>query len=234
MLSTTHTKGNSLTSNPTELEWEVPHALKLPPDKLKARLDFFNNSIMLYLIESGVITAQHVSPDDVATSLLSVAQLFTGILPPNTLWHIRKELVTETAIYEAPRVRKVALVTKPLEPPERFTIPVPGLIFICRPSFPPRVFAVKSRPRHENWQIYHAPFFNVYYDGRTCAGTNKYPEDVAKIPESFFMSFFSLEVTFQCSKRHPDSTYSLWKELNGKKKYPTDDLIEAGKLKDII
>ncbi len=212
----------------------MPPTLKIPPDQLKARLDFYGNSIMLYLIENGIITAQHVSADDVATSLLSVAQLFTGVLPKDTLWYIRKELATETAIYEGPRLRQVAIVTKPLEPPERFTIPTPGLIFICTPGQPPRVFAVKSRPEHMEWPVYRAPFYNIYHDGRSCAGTNQYPENIAEIPNNFFMSFFSLGLFTKSSQSHPDSLYALYQELDGKKEYPMGDLVAAGTIKEII
>ncbi|MDD5060744.1 MAG: hypothetical protein PHN44_00490 [Candidatus Marinimicrobia bacterium] len=197
-------------------------------------MDFYNNSIMLYILEKNLITAQHVSPEDVAASLLSVAQLFTGMLPPNTLWYTRKELHAETAIYVSPGKHRVAVVTKPLEPPERFMIPMPGLVFICSSGQPPKVFAVKERPETMECPVYGAPLFNVYSDGRTCNGTHQYNENVSKIPEEFFTCFFSLTTFNKFSKSHPDSLYNLWKELEGKDKYPLDDLVQAGKIKDII
>lgn len=213
----------------------MPPALQIPPDKLRARLDFYNNSIMLYTLDSGTITAQHVSADDVATSLLSVAQLFTGLLPEGCLWYIQKDGKKETAIYQEPRIRQVAIETKPLEPPERFTIPVPGLIFCCTPREPPRVFAVKHRPVSMETDVYSAPFHNTYWDGKTCAGTQQYNEDVWKIPDEFFLSFFSLYLgSGKRSVSHPDSLYALYKELEGKKEYPADDLVKYKTLKEII
>jgi hypothetical protein len=48
------------------------------------------------------------------------------------------------------------------------------------------------------------------------------------------MCFFSLAVFNKPSKSHPDSLYALWKELNGKKEYPLDDLVPMGILKDMV
>ncbi|MFH1031081.1 MAG: hypothetical protein V1767_00720 [Chloroflexota bacterium] len=197
-------------------------------------MDFFNNSIMLYIVENGLITAMHVSPDDVASSLLSVTQLSTGLLPLNTLWYIRKELETEIAIYYPPHIRKLAIVTEALKPPERFTLPLPGLIFLCVSKRAPKVWAVKGRPASMESELFAAPFPNTYQDARTCAGTQAYNEDVSKIPEEFFMSFFSLSVFNKPSKSHPDSLYALWKELNGKKEWPMDDLQHWGQIKEVM
>lgn len=234
VIQETQTRGDSLTPSPTALQWELPPELQIPPDQLRARLDFYDNSIMLFLIEKGIITTRHVSPDDVATSLLSIAHLKTGILPRNTLWYTQKDLGTETAIYEPPQIRRLAVVTKPLEPPIRFKIPLPGLIFICSPRTPPKVWAVKTRPTNPGSQVFNAPFFNLYSDGTSCAGTHSYPEKIAEIPEAFFISYFTLFSGSQRSKRHPDSLFKLWEELDGQKKYPTDDLVHFGMLGDIL
>ncbi len=233
-LNQTLTKGDSLSSKPTRLQWDVPAALKIPPDTLRARLDFFSNSIMLYTLDDGMITAQHVSADDVATSLLSVAQFFTGILPAGVLWYIRKEAKIEVALYEGPRIRQIAVETAPLKPPERFKIPTPGLIFICTPQQAPRIFAAKSRPSSMESDVFNAPYNNIYADARTCAGTQQYNEDISKIPDEFFNSFFSLHLGDKRSKSHPASLFALYKELDGKKDYPMDDLTPYGKIKDII
>ena len=97
------------------------------------------------------------------------------------------------------------------------------------------MFAAKSRPQGPGTIIYHAPLFNIFGDGRSCPGTNKYPDNVAEIPESFFLSFFTIEAQFgNRSKSHPDSLLSLWEELDGKKKYPLTDLVPIGKLEDLM
>lgn len=189
---------------------------------------------MLYVIENGVITAKHVSPDDIATSVLAVSHFYTGILPSYTLWYSRKELYPETALYFPPATRKVAVAVEAFKPPERYTIPTPGLIFICSPGQAPRVFAVKKRPENEDSLLFNAPYFNVYMDGRTCQGTQTYCQDIRQIPEEFFLSFFSLHMLGKRSKSHPDSLIALWRELDGKEEYPMDDLEPYGPVTGVL
>ena len=82
--------------------------------------------------------------------------------------------------------------------------------------------------------VYHAPLFNLFRNGQTCTGTHKFPEDIADIPESFFMSFFTREAESQGrSKKYPHLE-ELWDSLNGKKKYPMGDLVRMGKLKEVL
>ena len=112
---------------------------------------------------------------------------------------------------------------------------MPGLIFLCSPGRPPRIFAAKKRPRDAHQVIYHAPLFNVFGDGRTCAGTHKYPGDAEEIPESFFTSFFTREAIYGGrSKKYPKDLLQLWEELDGQKRYPLGDLVPVGKVEDIL
>lgn len=46
---------------------------------------------------------------------------------------------------------------------------MPPMVFVCTPFCPPRVYAGKERPMAEADELYHAPTFNVYGDGRVCA-----------------------------------------------------------------
>ena len=56
----------------------------------------------------------------------------------------------------------------------------------------PWVYAALERPTGPEQQLYRTPAFNIFRDGRTCPGSHRFPEEVGKIPESFFQSFFSL------------------------------------------
>ena len=86
--------------------------------------------------------------------------------------------------------------------------------------------AALERPTKPEQQLYRAPAFNVFRDGRVCPGSHRFPEDVGLIPESFFQSFFSLTGdTRERSKRHPDNLQALWEELDGKADYPVEDLV---------
>ena len=216
-------------------QWALPESLEVPPDRLRARLDFYQNATVLHLIEEGVIRTKMVSAREVTLALLSRVPLSSGLLPPDALWWKQGKEGVEVGLWRGPRVWPVALVTKPLEPPRRFRLPMPGLIFVCSPGRPPRVFAAKRRPRSLDETIYYAPLFNLFGDGRTCAGTHQFPENVEEIPESFFRSSFSMEAAFEGrSKKHPDSLLKLWEELDGKKRYPLGDLVPYGKLREIV
>ena len=103
---------------------------------------------------------------------------------------------------------------------------MPGLVFVCSPGRAPWVYAAKSRPTGAEQQLYRAPAFNVFGDGRVCPGSHTFPEEVGLIPESFFESYFSMTAdTRDRSKKHPDNLHALWEELDGKRKYPLKDLV---------
>ena len=83
-----------------------------------------------------------------------------------------------------------------------------------------------SRPTDPEQQLFRAPAFNVFRDGRVCPGSHRFPEEVDLIPEGFFQSFFSLTGdTRDRSKKHPDNLQALWEELDGTTVYPTEDLV---------
>lgn len=216
-------------------QWALPESLDVPPDELQVRLDFYGDSIVLYSLEKGVIKTKMVSARDISMALLSEVPLSSGLLPKDALWWKQGKEGTEVALWRRPKVWSAALQLEPFKPPRRFKLPMPGLIFICSLGRPPSVFAVKKRPRDAHQVIYHAPLFNLFHDGRTCAGTHKFPVDIDEIPESFFASFFTREAMYSGrSKRYPEDLLKLWEELDGKTRYPLDDLIPAGKVEDIL
>lgn len=224
-----------LTQGLHDYQWAMPEKLGVPPDVLTCRLDFYQDAVLLYLLDKGVITTRLVSADDIVMALLNEVDLGTGLLPDNTLWGSQGRKGLQVGLWRPPQVWKVALVLKAFQSPERFKLPMPGLIFVCSPGETPRVFAAKKRPKSPKEHIYHAPLFNLFSDGRACPGTHRYPANVGEIPESFFMSFFSMEAVYGGrSKSHPDSLLSLWKELDGKKRFPLGDLVKAGTLEDIM
>ncbi len=225
----------TLTREPAAYQWALPESLKVPADELEARLDFYHSSIVLYLVEKGIITTRVVSAQDIATAFLRTVPLNTGILPAGALWWQHGRYGEEVALWRGPRIWPVAVQLEAGKPPVRFKVPMPGLIFVCYPGRPPRVYAAKRRPTGPESLLFNAPLFNIYQDGTSCAGTNKYPDKVEEIPESFFLSFFTLHAMFEHrSKKHPDSLFTLWQELNGKKRYPLGDLMPLGKIKDVL
>jgi len=224
-----------MTSEPKAYQWALPAELEVPPDELKCRLDFYRDAIILYLLDGGIITTRMVSARDITMALLREVPLDSGLLPKDTLWWMQGKNGVEVALWRPPKVWPVALVTEPLKPPRRLKLPMPGLIFVCSPGRPPRVYAAKRRPVNLRTAIYHAPLFNIFTNGSTCPGTHKFPEKIGEIPESFFTSFFSPEASSRGrSKKYPDALIKLWDELDGKKRYPTKDLVALGKVEDIM
>lgn len=220
---------------PTPFQWAIPDSLDVPRDDLQVRLDFYRDAIVMYVLENGVIHTRLVSALDVVGALTQDIALVTDLLPAGVLWWASSGSGNRVALWHPPRVWKVALVVEPLKPPLRMALPMPGLIFICVQGQPPWVFAAKKRPQHPQDQVYHAPLFNVFRNGQTCPGTHKFPEDPGQIPESFFMSFFSMEGDHrERSKRYPDNLLKLWQEIDGKKRFPLGDLVPLGKVEDIM
>ncbi len=225
----------TLTKQPGPYQWALPDSLDVPPDELRARLDLYHSSAVLYMVEDGVINTRMVSPREISLALLRNVPLSSGILPEGAVWWGQSKEGVAVALWRPPQVWRAALLVKELEPPRRFNLPMPGLIFICWPGRPPMVFAAMKRPKGPETELFHAPLFNVYGDGRTCPGTHRYPDNVGEIPESFFMAFFSMAAAYEKrSKRHPSSLIKLWEEIDGKKRYPLGDLVRAGKVGDLL
>lgn len=218
----------------TFLQQTLPANLEVQPDTLRARLEVYGESCVLTTFQNALTSTRLVHPLDLAQAMVQQLSLSTGILPPDTLWWASTREGPVTALWRAARVWKVALQLEAMRPAERLAIPMPGLVFVCQPGKAPRVYAAKRRPAHSQDWLYHAPLFNVYTDGRTCPGTHTYPQRVAEAPESFFAAFFSPAGQANGrSKKHPKELAALWRELDGQAKYPTADLVEWGRVKDL-
>ena len=216
-------------------EWVIPSELGVPADPLRCRLDFHNQAVVMTLFEPETAGTRIVSAMDVAHALASELSFGSGLLPPNTLWWQNTKEGPIFALYIEPKVRKVALQESAKDPPRRFTIPLPGLIFLCSPGKPPWVFAVKKRPTKETDIVYRAPLCNIYSNGRSCPGSHKYPTRVADIAESFFISFFSATADLQNrSQTFPRNIILLWEHLDKKKTFPKEDLVKHALVKDLM
>jgi hypothetical protein len=224
-----------LAKEPTAYQWALPDSIDVPPDELKVRLDFYGQSVVMYGIDKGIITAKMVSAQDVALALLRDIPLGSGVLPENALWwYHRQDGAPEVALWRRPQVWPVALQLEPFKPPRRFRLPMPGLIFVCRPGSPPKVVAVKRRPTNPDEPIFRAPLYNVFPDGNTCPGSHGYSDDISKIPEEFFTAFFTQSLGGELSRRYGHDLTRLWESLDGKKQYPLRDLMPCGKVANLL
>jgi len=221
--------------NGKPFSWAVPEELGVPPDPLRLRLDFHHQAVTMTSFDGDVVDTKLVSAMAVAHALASELSFGTGLLPDNTLWWSNAPQGPVVAIYSEPQVWKVALQLSLDEEARRFRIPLPGLVFLCSSGRPPWVYAVKRKPGHGTDQVYKAPLCNVFANGRSCPGSHTYPDDVRETVQSFFLSFFSVAGDLRDrSKRFPGSVVQLWEFLDGKKRFPMDDLMEYCAIGDLM
>ena len=224
-------------NNPTlpAFSWAVPKELGIPPDPIRLRLDFFHQSAVMTSFMGDTVVTTQVDAMDVALALASDLSFGTGLLPQGTLWWRNTKGGPVYAIYVEPKIWKVALQVRVDKPPRRFTLPMPGFIFLCSPGIPPWVYAVKRKPTKDTDAVYNAPLCNIHENGRSCAGTHKYPTRVADIVQSFFTSFFTETAALRNrSTLYPNSVVQLWKFLDKKKKFPITDLVPIATIRDIM
>lgn len=216
-------------------QWAVPEKLAIPPDPLRCRLDFHNQVTVMTLFSGETVQRKIVSMADVVHALAEDLSYGTGLLPQNALWWQNTRGGPVVAIYIEPQIRKLALLVDVTKPPDRYEIPLPGLIFLCSPGMPPWLFAVKKKPTKETDPVFKAPLCNIHDNGMSCGGDHKYPVRVADIPQSFFISFFSPTLASgEKSKKHPRNVTELWKELDKKRRFPLGDMVEHGVIKDLM
>lgn len=217
------------------ITWAVPEELGIPPDTLRLRLDFFHQATTITYFEGGTVITKIVDALDVAHALASDLAFSTGLLPEGVLWWSNTRSGSVYAMYAEPQVWKIALQEEANKAPKRFNMPLPGLVLLCTPSQAPWVYAVKKKPTKETDIVYKAPLANVYDNGKSCPGSHKYPPRVADMVQSFFISFFSREGDLDGrSVKFPNNVLQLWDFLNGKKKYPMEDLMPHGTVKDLM
>ena len=226
---------NELYDSEPNIKWANASISEVPRDQLRMQLEFYQESLILKGFNDGVSWVRSVSPDEIAATLQHHMGSRTGLLPRDTLWWRQSKEGIITAIWKEPQVWATALQVKAFEAPERFQLPMPGLVFICAQGQAPWVFAAQERPLDPEAQLYHAPTFNVFQNGRVCPGNHTFPERPEKIPESFFQSHFSTTGdTHGRSEKHPNQLYDLWKEINGQDEYPLDDLVQISNVAEIM
>ncbi len=215
-----------MTSDTERTEWSLPGPAEAPKDDLKVQLEVYGETILLRGFEGDSNWVKTVSADEIANVFTQHRGFSSGLLPEEALWWSQGETGRTVGLWRPPQVWPVALQREAFRPPARLRLPMPGLVFVCSPGRAPWVYAAQSRPTDPDQQLYRAPAFNVFGDGRACPGSHKFPNEVELIPESFFQSFFSLTgESKNRSKKHPDNLQALWEELDGKTKYPTEDLV---------
>jgi hypothetical protein len=214
---------------------KVLPGLGIKKDRLLSRLDFYEECIVMETFDKNESGFRLVDPGDITRAFEKDYSFSSGFLSANTLWTSFSKKFQTTAIYFEPGRRRLAVRVKENQV-DRYYIPLPNLLFILRPGQPPWVYAVPERPSGPRSRVYSAPFPNVYANGHTCGGNNRYPAEITEIPENFLRSFFTLEGLHGHSKKHEDNILKLWKELDKAKakEYPLYDLSAHGTVNDLM
>ncbi len=209
------------------IKWAEPDRTPTERDRIRMRLDIYEENLVLKCYDQDATWTRPVDADRIAAAFIEDMGARTGLLPPGSLWWKQSQEGVITALWREPRVWNAALQVKAFEAPERFRLPMPGLVFIAAPGRAPWVFAATRRPEEPDETLYRARAFNVFHNGRVCPGNHRFPDRAEEVPESFFQSHFSMPGdTHRRSKKHPNQLYALWKELDGKAEYPVEDLVQ--------
>ena len=152
------------------------------------------------------ISTYPVSASDVA-GVFHGFSADTGLLPADVLFWQTRGTQPRIGIYVPPARRAIRFATGKRE--KSITIPAPGLVFVGS-GHTYSVFATKMRPLTVADQLYHAPFSNVYPDGRICTGNVDVPECTTAGIARFVQSWWESTFTDHISADRVDDPRPLW------------------------
>jgi len=206
--------------------------------KPRVVLTFFDDTIFLTRYDDdGGQQSYPVLLNDVAQALAGVTT-GSGLLPPNTLFWQYRGGDERIGIY-VPARRWAVTVRTSKEAVCRWTVPMPPLVWVGHGKTY-RIWAVKRRLQPGmDCPLYVAPTPNVVGDSAVCAGTVRFPvcsaRAIHRALEMFFASHFNGHAAANKCRSHPGSVLSLWRELDGRQRFPLRELVPAERaLEDII
>jgi PRTRC genetic system protein B len=189
------------------------------PD-VRATLYFLNDQYLLRSKSDQGVTDKLVAGSDLAL-VFNDTPIDSDWFPPNTLRWGLKAGKPWIALY-IPAGKAIVHL------PEPFIVPLPPLVFFGHDRNY-RVRAIRKGYPSPSSPLFHAPFPNVYDDGRICFGSNTVPVCDALTVESvwhlFLESSFIAHLDNRKSVSNPSSIIPVLKGLAGKSKYPLKDLV---------
>ncbi len=162
-----------------------------------------------------------------------------GIMSPNIL-HINSSEIGKVVWFTKAQEKELFFVIN-LNIPNG-TAHIPPLIWSAD-KFGLKIFAFKSNQRpNENTPLFHAPFFNIYEDGKVCMGTVdvkiKHSASLEEFTENWEHYFFNSYFSHLMNDHNPikGNCVNLWKELMVTKElFPKNLLIANNKtLKNLL
>ena len=196
-----------------------------PPHYPLVRLDFHTTGIIMsqYDTESGGLVTYPVSTSDVAAACGGFPTA-SDLLPRDTLFWGRQGPQTKLGIY-IPARRWPVLLTHG----QSYHIPLPPFVFVGLGNVY-YVYAVKQRPQSNRTHLYHFPSPNIYSNGRICPGNTPFPDCATTTIQTALALFltdsrFSSHLASGRCHGHPQDVRELWQALDGKRRFPKDQLI---------
>ena len=175
--------------------------------------------------ESGFRVLEYaVEPAEFARVLSANVEISTGLLPPDVLWVNVNGATRIIASYRPPQITGIWLEGS--DTPLR--IPLPGLVLIHgNEKGRSELYAIKDDPRNPATVLYVTPLPNVY--GSVCWGSVPIPavkeNDLTPVWTNLLGSRFANHAAGQKSKKYPADIRKLLLSIEGKKRYPLDDLV---------
>ena len=207
--------------------WSPPGPADLPKDELQAQLEVYSETILLRGFEGDRTWVRTVSADEIANVFTRHLGFASGLLPENALWWSQGRdradggpVAPPTGLAGGPATGGVP-ASRPAPAAHAgaglHLLPGTGALGLCRPGTAHRPGpAALPRPGLQRLPATGGP----------APAATASPKRWARIPESFFQSFFSLTGdTTERSKQHPDNLQALWEELDGRTDYPVEDLV---------
>ena len=208
-------------------QWSLPGPADAPRDDLKLQLEVYGETILLRGLRRRLHLGQDRLGDEIANVFTQHLGFSSGLLPQDAVWWNQGETGQVVALWRPPQVWSVALQREAFKPPARLRLPMPGLVFVCSPGRAPWVYAALERPTDPDEQLFRAPAFNVFRDGRVCPGSHRFPEEVGTdtggLLPVLLLPYGRHPGTAR--RKHPDNLIALWEELNGTTAYPVEDLV---------
>jgi hypothetical protein len=252
---------NNLIGNPGRLLTAIPDLI-YPAFKwgesdyasLQARLDLYDDFLVLSKFRSGQVTEQYLVDPVELTAALAGLSLHSGLLPEGCLFWGKQRGADRLGLYLPPRVWLVTVRDDPSAssgqapsvgsgqaPPsansgnvsgQAWRVPLPGLIFTGH-GYDYSLWAVKAYPTADTTPLYLAPCPNVQPEG-VCRGSAPFPQagpaSLGRAVDVFFSSKFNRDLSNQKSRAFPHCVLDQWRRLHetGAELYPLDDLVETG------
>jgi Prokaryotic E2 family D len=205
----------------------------------RLRLDFYSSAvIMSRWEEDGRTVTYPVSVHDVVSACTNV-ELSSGLLPANTLFWKQRANQAVLGIYVPARRWQVQCESAGGSDSQSYHLPMPPFIF-AGSGTAYQIFAVKKRPKigsgdsrgSDRIRLYHAPCPNVHNNGGICQGNTPFPicspQTVHQALQLFMeSSLFNADLASGKCQSYPDDVRELWKELDGRKRFPFGELVQS-------